>query len=191
MAKVEEEDSVSLFDRQLLKEVDLRKGECKLHNCGLAVNNPGDNLVLRPLCSDDYEKGFVTLLSQLTKVGDVTKEMFLKRFHAMRSCAGTYYLIVLEDTKLEKIVASGTLIVEQKFIHEAAVRGRIEDIVVDNSCRGKKIGKLIVETLILLSERIGCYKTSLECKDPLLTFYTQFGLKREDNQNYLCKRFFH
>lgn len=54
----EEEDSVSLFDRQLLKEVDLRKGECKLHNCGLAVNNPGDNnLVLRPLCSDDYEKG--------------------------------------------------------------------------------------------------------------------------------------
>lgn len=147
--------------------------------------------MLRPLCSDDYEKGFVTLLSQLTKVGDVTKEMFLKRFHAMRSCAGTYYLIVLEDTKLEKIVASGTLIVEQKFIHEAAVRGRIEDIVVDNSCRGKKIGKLIVETLILLSERLGCYKTSLECKDPLLTFYTQFGLKREDNQNYLCKRFFH
>ncbi|KAK2553807.1 Glucosamine 6-phosphate N-acetyltransferase [Acropora cervicornis] len=150
MAKVEEEDSVSLFDRQLLKEVDLRKGECKLHNCGLAVNNPGDNLVLRPLCSDDYEK---------------------ERFHAMRSCAGTYYLIVLEDTKLEKIVASGTLIVEQKFIHEAAV--------------------VIVETLILLSERLGCYKTSLECKDPLLTFYTQFGLKREDNQNYLCKRFFH
>lgn len=39
----------------------------------------------------------------------------------MKSCAGTYYLIVVEDTKLEKIVASGTLIVEQKFIHEAAV----------------------------------------------------------------------
>lgn len=58
----EEEDSVSLFDRQLLKEVDLRKGECKLHNCGLAVNNPGDNLVLRPLCSDDYEKGESALM---------------------------------------------------------------------------------------------------------------------------------
>jgi len=45
-----------------LKEVDLRKGECKLHNCGLAVNNPGDNLVLRPLCSDDYEKGESALI---------------------------------------------------------------------------------------------------------------------------------
>ncbi|XP_068681384.1 glucosamine 6-phosphate N-acetyltransferase-like [Montipora capricornis] len=190
MAKVDEEDSVPMFDRQLLKEVDLSKGVSRLHECGLSINNPGDNLVLRPLCSGDYEKGFVSLLSQLTKVGDVTKEMFLKRFHAMKSCPSTYYIIVVEDTKLEKIVGTGTLILEQKFIHEIAVRGRIEDIVVDNTCRGKKIGKLIVETLMLLSEKLECYKTSLECKDPLLTFYTQFGLKREDNQNYVCKRFF-
>ena len=39
----------------------------------------------------------------------------------MRSCAGTYYLIVVEDTELEKIVACGTLIVEQKFIHTIAL----------------------------------------------------------------------
>ena len=49
----------------------------------------------------------------------------------------------------------------------------------------------IVETLMLLGERLGCYKTSCECKDPLLSFYKQFGLKLEDKQNYLCKRFFH
>lgn len=47
----------------------------------------------------------------------------------------------------------------------------------------------IVETLMLLGERLGCYKISLECKDPLLSFYAQFGLKHEDQQNYLCKRF--
>ena len=39
----------------------------------------------------------------------------------MRSCAVTYYLIVVEDTELEKIVACGTLIVEQKFIHTIAL----------------------------------------------------------------------
>ena len=49
----------------------------------------------------------------------------------------------------------------------------------------------VVETLLLLSEKLGCYKTSLECKDPLLPFYSQFGFKKEDQQNYLCKRFFH
>lgn len=191
MAKAHEEDTVLMFDRELLRDIDLGKGECRLHECGLSVDNPGDNLVLRPLCSDDYDKGFLQLLSLLTKVGDVTKEMFLKRFYAMTSCPGTYYLIVVEDTELAKIVASGTLVVEQKYIHEIAVRGRIEDIVVDDSCRGKKIGKLIVETLILLGEKLGCYKISLECKDPLLSYYTQFGFKLEEGQNYLCKRFYH
>ena len=39
----------------------------------------------------------------------------------MASCPETYYLIVVEDTELAKIVASGTLVVEQKFIHETAV----------------------------------------------------------------------
>ena len=39
----------------------------------------------------------------------------------MTSCPGTYYLIVVEDTELAKIVASGTLVVEQKYIHETAV----------------------------------------------------------------------
>ena len=52
-----EENTVPMFDGQLLKEVDLSKGECRLHECGLSVDNPGDNLVLRPLCSDDYDKG--------------------------------------------------------------------------------------------------------------------------------------
>ena len=44
-----------------------------------------------------------------------------ERFHGMKSCPGTYYLIVVEDTELEKIVACGTLIIEQKFIHEIAL----------------------------------------------------------------------
>lgn len=191
MAKAKEEDSVVMFDRDIIKDIDFSKGECRLHKRGLSIDNPGDNLLLRPLCSDDYEKGFPAIQNNLTKVGDVTKELFLKRFHAMKSCPGTYYIIVVEDTELAKIVACGTLFIEQKFIHEIAIRGRVEDIVVDDSCRGRGLGKLVVETLLLLSEKLGCYKTSLECKDPLLPFYSQFGFKKEDQQNYLCKRFFH
>ena len=39
----------------------------------------------------------------------------------MKSCPGTYYLIVIEDVELVKLVACGTLVVEQKFIHDTAV----------------------------------------------------------------------
>ena len=45
----------------------------------------------------------------------------LERFHAMQSCPGTYFVIVIEDVELAKIVACGTLVVEQKFIHDTAV----------------------------------------------------------------------
>ena len=56
-----------MFDRQLLQEVDLSKGECRLHECGLSIDNPGDNLVLRPLCSDDYDKGKSVTCSLITR----------------------------------------------------------------------------------------------------------------------------
>ncbi|EDO40254.1 predicted protein [Nematostella vectensis] len=184
-------DRITLFDADVLKEIDYSKGDCKMNQYGLSCESPGEDLRLRPLASDDYNKGFMDLLSQLTKIGNVTEEKFLKRFNAMRDHHGTYYIIVVENTKADKILASGSLIVEQKFIHEIALRGRIEDIVVDDSCRGRRIGQLIVETLLLLSEKLGCYKTSLECRDPLLGFYKKFGFQGEKDQNHLIKRFFH
>ena len=51
-----EEDNL-MFDKQLLKGIDLSEGDCRLHECGLSVENPGDNLILRPLRADDYDKG--------------------------------------------------------------------------------------------------------------------------------------
>ena len=53
-----------MFDRELLKDIDLSQGECRLHECGLSVENPGVNLVLRPLCTDDYDKGKFEIILQ-------------------------------------------------------------------------------------------------------------------------------
>ena len=46
-----------MFDQHILKDIDFSKGECRLHKRGLSIDKPGENLLLRPLCSDDYEKG--------------------------------------------------------------------------------------------------------------------------------------
>ncbi|KAK9294457.1 hypothetical protein QLX08_010919 [Tetragonisca angustula] len=148
-----------------------------------------DGLSIRPLKSEDYDKGFLQLLAQLTEVGNVSREQFLSRFHMMKN-AGNYYVIIIEDVNDEKLVATATLIVEQKFIHNCAVRGRLEDVVVNSEYRGKHLGKLAVKIILELSRYLGCYKLTLDCKDRLIPFYESLGFKREpNNANYLNMRF--
>jgi len=43
-----------------------------------------------------------------------------ERFYAMKQCPGTYFVVVIEDVEKSQVVGAATLIVEQKFIHNAA-----------------------------------------------------------------------
>lgn len=56
--------------------------------------------------------------------------------------SGGYYITVIEDARINKIIGAATLITEFKFIHNCAIRGRLEDVVVNNTYRGKQLGKL-------------------------------------------------
>ena len=42
------------------------------------------------------------------------------RFMAMKACKDSYYIIIVEDTSVGQVIASGTLAIEQKFIHTAS-----------------------------------------------------------------------
>ncbi|ESP01619.1 hypothetical protein LOTGIDRAFT_180290 [Lottia gigantea] len=182
------EDDISLFDASILEEIDFSKchGEYKP---AISHKNPGSNLRLRPLSSGDFNRGFLKLLTQLTQVGEVSKKQFIERFNSMKASPGGYYILVLENTETEEVIASATLVVEFKFIHNAGARGRVEDVVVSKDYRGKQLGKLLLDCLTLLAPKVGCYKLSLECKDPLVDFYTTFGFSKEAQQNYLVQRF--
>ncbi|XP_060847781.1 probable glucosamine 6-phosphate N-acetyltransferase [Rhopalosiphum padi] len=156
----------------------------------LSVDDAGCKYRLRPLCLTDYGRGYLDLLSQLTVTGNVTQQMYLNTFDAMKNNSGTYYIIVVEDTEENCIVASGSLTIEKKFIHLCGQRGRIEDIVVDSNCRGKRFGKIVVQRLIALSRVLNCYKISLECKDSNVNWYSSMGFVREPgNSNYMQIRF--
>ncbi|XP_017890703.1 probable glucosamine 6-phosphate N-acetyltransferase [Ceratina calcarata] len=153
----------------------------------LSLTSP-EGLVIRPLKSGDYDRGFLQLLTQLTQVGNISREQFLNRFHMMRS-TNSYYVIVVEDVSLGSIVATSMLVVEQKFVHNCALKGRLEDVVVDDKYRGKHLGKLVVKIATLLAHYLQCYKVSLDCKDHLIPFYESLGFIREpNNANYLNMR---
>ncbi|KAF7251843.1 Glucosamine 6-phosphate N-acetyltransferase [Varanus komodoensis] len=180
-------DSTPLYDPCLLQGLDWTQNTVTF-SPAISPADPGEGLVLRPLCPADINRGFLKVLSQLTETGIVSPEQFIKTFERMKN-SGDYYVTVVEDTKLQEIVATATLVIEHKFTHSCAKRGRIEDVVVSGECRGKQLGKLLMSTLTLLSKRLNCYKITLECLPKNVAFYTKFGYSVSE-ENYMSQRFF-
>merc|ERR1712226_1334909 len=167
--QVEEESRTEMFPSEILADLDLSSGQATF-SPALTVSDPGSGLMLRSLCLEDYDRGYLTLLSQLTTVGDISREEWEARWHQMRDCNSTYYVVVLEDSTLGQVVGAATLVLERKFIHSCGSVGRLEDVVVSDKYRGSKLG---------------CYKVTLNCNDKMINFYASLGYRSEDgNSNY-------
>lgn len=106
------------FDGRFLYNPSLLEGLEPLE--GQSVPPVDPPLKVRPLRSDDFDRGFLQLLSQLTAGGDVSREDFLRRFEEMRSIPNTYHVIVVEDMDRGAVVAAASLITELKFIRNLA-----------------------------------------------------------------------
>ena len=176
-----------LFDAQVLSKLDKTVLPlCEEH--GISYKNPGKGLKFRPLEISDYDKGYVQLISQLTKVGVMEEELFQRQFKAMKS-TGCHYVFVIEDVTKHIVVANATLLIEHKFAHSAAQRGRIEDVVVHNEYRGQHLGLLMLETLTMLGRKLSCYKISLDCTPDMASYYKKFGYQ-EGPQLFMGQKFY-
>jgi len=67
----------------------------------------------------------------LTQVGPVEKSDFEAQYSEMFPFkSDTYKIIVIVDVAKQRVIASGSLIIERKFIRQLGTAGHIEDIVV-------------------------------------------------------------
>eukprot|EP00090_Calanus_glacialis_P005829 TRINITY_DN14538_c0_g1_i2.p1 TRINITY_DN14538_c0_g1~~TRINITY_DN14538_c0_g1_i2.p1 ORF type:complete len:216 (-),score=92.36 TRINITY_DN14538_c0_g1_i2:339-986(-) len=181
-------DEEAIYDSSLLLGLDLSQGH-GVFNPPLSVLNPGDGLRLRPLQLADYSSGFLQLLGQLTKVGEISEEQWEERFRGMKRKEGTYFITVLEDIHTNQVVGAATLVVEQKFIHGCSQVGRVEDVVVSDKYRGRQLGKLMVSVAIIMARKLDCYKVTLNCTDQMTKFYNGLGFKCEDGDaNFMVIR---
>lgn len=130
---------------------------------------------------EDVGKGFCELLGQLTTIGEITEAQFASRW-AELSASEDYKIVVIEDTESGKLVGSATLFVEKKFIHGCGKVGHVEDVVVDSSCRGQKLGLKLINALSQEAEAAGCYKIILDCSEHNVPFYEKCGYERKGAQ---------
>ncbi|WRX23643.1 GNAT domain - like 10 [Theobroma cacao] len=116
---------------------------------------------VRKLELSDKSKGFIELLQQLTVCDSVSDKEFEDRFKEISTYGDDHLVCVIEDDFSGKIIATGSVFIEKKFIRNCGKVGHIEDIVVDGNARGLQLGKKIVGFLLDHARSMGCYKLLL------------------------------
>ncbi|KAJ8502889.1 hypothetical protein ONZ45_g11347 [Pleurotus djamor] len=169
MAKFTPDYQLDLFFPPALISEDVKK---QLH----------PSLHIRPLASTDYQRGYLDVLRVLTVATDPGEMAWVAQFNTMRSAPRTYYPLVILDKASDKIVAVGNVFIERKFLRGLGSVGHIEDIAVDKSQQGKKLGLRVIHALTYISENSGCYKTILNCSDDNIPFYQKCGFAKKENE---------
>ncbi|KAK2760248.1 Glucosamine-phosphate N-acetyltransferase-like protein [Arachnomyces sp. PD_36] len=136
-----------------------------------------ENYTIRPLRRSDYHNGYLDVLRVLTSVGDVSYEEWSARYEWMARRNDEYFLLVVCDGE-NRIVGTGSLIVERKFIHSLGLVGHIEDIAVEKNQQGLKLGLRIIQSLDHVAAQVGCYKSILDCSETNEGFYLKCGFRR-------------
>ncbi|KAG2208497.1 hypothetical protein INT47_010193 [Mucor saturninus] len=141
-----------------------------------------DGYRLYPLRANDYERGYLDVLSVLTEVGAHTVESWNTQFQFMKKHNDTYFTITINDERTDRIAATGTILIEHKFVHKNGLVGHIEDIAVDSTHQGKKLGIKIIEALKYIGQANGCYKVILDCAVKNIPFYEKCGFTPKESQ---------
>ncbi|KAL1863975.1 Glucosamine-phosphate N-acetyltransferase-like protein [Diaporthe australafricana] len=133
-----------------------------------------ESYVVRPLQRDDYKKGFFDCLSVLTYVGDISEERFLERFDWMATQGkGVHYFMVIEHDS--RVVGTGTLVVERKFIHDLGTVGHVEEVSILKEYQSKGLGLKLLGALSSVARNLGCFKSTLGCSEANEAFYVKCG----------------
>lgn len=133
---------------------------------------------LRRLVKSDYSSQYLALLRQLTSCNEerITKSIF---DDFVDSLSENHQIWLIIDNKSKRIVGTGTLLIEQKIIHDMGKVGHIEDVVIDSMCRGIGLGEMLVKKLKMIAFEKRCYKVILDCVEDRKGFYERCGFQKK------------
>jgi len=138
-------------------------------------------MILRELLLSDFYKGYFSLLKQLSVVNYDTFNDFKPTWYKYAQ-NNHHFIYVIEDNN--KIIGSGTIILEPKFIRDGTFVGHIEDIVIDENYRNKKLSSMIVKKLKQVGFEHNCHRITLNCTEYNSKYYLTRGFKKST----LCMR---
>lgn len=136
---------------------------------------------IRHIKENDVNDSYYYLLAQLTEINIQAMDPQNSR-DFINNLDQNHCIFVIEYENTNQIVATGTLLIENKLVRNYGKVGHIEDIVVDNKWRGYGLGKFMVDYLGHISKERKCYKCILDCSDSNVGFYEKCSYKRNGSQ---------
>ena len=130
------------------------------------------NYKIRKLNEYDYEH-YIILLNMFRPT-HFTIASFKDTLNTL--CNNDIWIIEMDN----KLIATGTILYETKFIHNICKLAHIEDICIHEDYRSKKFGLILMEHLINEARINNCYKISLYCKENLENFYKKVGFQKNN-----------
>jgi len=127
---------------------------------------------IRPLHESDF-KSYIRLMNSFRPIqADISSEQFSSLVRRMMSC-GTI-LVAIDNGS---VIGSVTVLLEQKLVHNLAVYGHIEDVIVRKDQRRQGVGTALMTAAIEYTKKEECYKTTLVCSKDVVPFYVQAGFE--------------
>ena len=138
---------------------------------------------IRPLISSDYINNYLSILEQDFSISPTT--ISHSEFTNFINYLHDYHQVfVIEHNTYNNtnIVGSVTIFIETKIIHNFGKVAHVEDVIVDNTCRGRGLGKMLVNKCIDYAKIQNCYKIILNCSVENIPFYETCGFVKKENE---------
>ena len=129
-----------------------------------------NEILIRRVSKNDLPK-VIDLLQEISVYNPPKKklESIWERYSNQQNIFG--YCFFFND----KLIGYGSINFEMKL--KKGLMAYIEDVVVHKEFRNKKIGKMIVDYLIEVTQKEGCYKIKIDCSKNNILFYEKLGFK--------------
>ena len=128
-----------------------------------------EQYILDKVTIDDYES-FYKVYLQLENTVPFSKNKFQQVIKHNETNGNIYLCIRLKKNNL--IVGCAKLVLEIKFGNN---KGYIEDLVIDQDHRSKKLGSYLIYKLLECAKKNNCYLCTLTCTEDFKSFYQKIG----------------
>jgi len=128
-----------------------------------------NNIIIRKIEHNDYNKNYLNLIKS-----DINYEEFIQFLDELNN---NHVILVIE--KDYKIIGTGTILIEKKLTYNLSKMGHIENILIDENYRGNGYGVKIVNELVNVADKEGCYRVDLSCEEYLEKFYEKNNFKKK------------